>query len=207
VTAGERPAWLQNLHHSDRAVAERWLNEIGEARFQRIARAAATTQRHRGNPGVDDSRLVRDALTLWIRDRSVRRLEDAANRIASRVCTNGNWQGRPPIGRGPLARKLRDEIRNISAKELLDVEQDTLDKSEPSRFSSTKKEPYYLTLGSISHQYPGPFPRATERGERLLSIGRFMRAFPSMIDPQEPIGFIAQLHDEVVAKLKARGGH
>jgi hypothetical protein len=110
VTAGTRAAWLQKLHRSDRAVAERWLNEIGETRFQRIARAAATTQRPRGNPGVDDSRLVREALTLWLQNRSVS-LEDAANRIASRVSTNGNWQGRPPIGRGPLARKLRDEIR------------------------------------------------------------------------------------------------
>lgn len=66
VGALGKPAWLAELHPMDRHLAERWLAEVGEARFRAIAAAATAARRPNHRPTKDTAAIVQFAVLYWL---------------------------------------------------------------------------------------------------------------------------------------------
>lgn len=83
-----KPAWLADLHTIDQARAERWLAEVGEARFLTIAAAAAAHKRPRHRPAKDSTALVLFAAVHWMTHPGLNEGQAAAA-AAEQFCKSG----------------------------------------------------------------------------------------------------------------------
>lgn len=88
---------MANLHPLDRRRAERWLAEVGEARFLTIALAAVSDKRPNHRPAKDTTAIVQRAVLYWLTHPGMSEGQAAAA-AARELCATPR-PGMPTVGR------------------------------------------------------------------------------------------------------------
>ena len=203
--------WLSRLHVLDRAAALRWIREVGELRFLRIA-TAAKGARERGRPPAAYPKSVRLALFLWVTKQTS--YDDAAGTAARQAFAARDWEGGGPVTLDYLQRRIRKGMKDAPAllvdaiaEEAMAEGRETImpsraiDRSSLGRFSG-RTHTFRDTSGIASRRAPPQTGIDLGHVKRTVKLAAFMRAFEDLIPENTPISQLAALFDQTHQALR-----
>ena len=194
---GDR-AWLKKLHAFDRAAALRWLREVGEVRFLRIATAAR--DRPRGRPTVSYPRAVRRAIHLWVTGQI--QYEEAAGKAAALVLAEKDWESGGPVEFPYLRSRIRKEMQAAPRSLVDEVTREATRNGQSTIFDRRQAHispPFHahrIEARLIFERRPVQHGIDMAAATRTRRLAAFLEAFEDLIPDDTPISRVAQLFDE-----------
>jgi len=177
------------------------IKTVGEARFMRIAKAAAHTRRDPCRPRADDTPLVKRVVMHWLVHPDLN-MDQAAAAAAKDVVASRDWQGRSPITLASLRRKLREDSKQVSL-EVVDQVRREAEARGLTRRPENLVVSRLLRAGRWWTSTNVALGSAHRFGNHVQRLGHFLRAFEHLIDLEAPITQYARLYAEVAELLDA----
>ena len=207
--------WLKELHFLDRAVALRWVREIGELRFLNIATSVAKNRgRGRGRPPAAYPKGIKRALYLWITKQASK--AEAPRMAAIQVHAEGDWEGSGAVDVEYLQRRFRQGMDEASEETIFVIAEaamaegrDTIRSNPMDREFRDAAEEYRRAyadrlrgLSNPPQRRPALLDIDHEPIERRRRMMRFLEAFEDLLDDEMPISQLAALFGETHQALK-----